>query len=109
MPEPETSREAFVRGQASGKVDARLEGHDDHFQRINGSISELIAEVRGVSRAVQQLADKFEASEKTVVTTAAALKDAKAVEQEGWSPLARWSTGIGIVVALVTLALLVLK
>lgn len=109
MPLSEESRAAYERGQTAGKIDARLEGHDDHFARINGSIEALVIEVREVSRGVQRLADRFEASEKTVVTTAAALKDAKAVADDannkGWSPLTRWSAGIGILVALVGVAL----
>lgn len=109
MPLSEESREAYARGEIAGKVDARLEGHDDHFARINVSIDALVLEVRQVMRGIQRLEDKFEASEKTVVTTAAALKDAKSVADDannkGWSPLTRWSAGIGILVALVGVAL----
>jgi hypothetical protein len=67
----------------------------------------------GVATQVQRLADRFEASEKTVVTTAAALKDAKAAADDKtnqqWSPLARWALAISILGGLITLALVLLR
>lgn len=103
--EAESRHDAFNRGARSGKVDARLEGHDAHFAAINGSLAKLAAEMANVSTGVQRLEDRFAASEKTVITTAAALKDAdnarRDKETQGWSPLARWATGITVLTAAV--------
>lgn len=120
MPEPENTREAFARGQASGKVDARLEGHDDHFHRINGSIDRLASAaeqqahgIQALILVVQRLTDKIDASDVRVIATAKALREAEDARrdknEQGWSPLARWSTGIGILVAVVGLAVLLWK
>jgi len=102
--EAESRHDAFERGQRSGKTDARLDGAEDRLHKINGSISELIAEVRIVATNVQRLADRFEASEKTVIATAEALEKAdvarRAKVDQGWSPLARWATAITLVSAL---------
>lgn len=112
MPEPENTREAFARGQASGKTDARLDGHDDHFQRINGSIERLAAgaerQADGIEKlilVVQRLSDKFDAAEVTKVTTASALEKAEVARRDkdtqAWSPLARWGTAVTIAGAVV--------
>ncbi len=120
MSEPESTREAFARGEVSGKVDARLGDHDDHFHRINGSIdrmataAELQANaIQALVLVVQRLTDKMDASETRVIATAKALKEADEArrdkDDQSWSPLARWSLAIGIIAALLTTAYLVLR
>jgi len=113
MPEPETSREAFVRGQASGKVDARLQDHDDHFRRLNGSLEDLSGGIHELILVVQRLSDKFDASEVTKVTTASALEKAEVARRDrddsSWSPLARWAAAISIVGGLIALVVVFLR
>ena len=120
MPEPETSREAFVRGQASGRTDERLDGHDDHFRRINGSIERLAdateLQAKGIQElvlVVQRLTDKIDASDDRVIATAKALREAeearRAQTEQGWSPLARWGVAVGIIVGVIGAVVVYLK
>ena len=107
MTENESPQEAFARGRDAGKVDQRLGDHDVHFSAINGSIARLATNVADLALSVQRLIDKFDASEKTVIATASALEKAdvarRAKSDQSWSPLARWGTAVGIVVALISL------
>jgi hypothetical protein len=102
-----------------GIQDQRLKGHDDHFTKINGSIGDMVGEIRGVKEEMsglrldlQRLTDAVASNQKTVATTAAAVEaerksTADAVENQRttlrdsverrWSPLTR-------MVAVVTLA-----
>jgi hypothetical protein len=113
MTERESSQNAFVRGQESGKVDQRLGDHDVHFTAINGSLARLAINVADLVLVVQRLADKFDASEVRVVATAAALKEADLARRDktdrSWSPLARWSTAVGILAAVVGLVVLIVS
>lgn len=132
MPErSESHDEAFARGKVAGEVDQRLQGHDVHFDKINGSLEKVaanmaalnmqvqgnLAQVQGnlaqVSMQVQRLTDKLNANEVTTVATALALKNADEVRREeadrGWSPLARWSTAVGILVALLSVVVVVVR
>jgi hypothetical protein len=94
-----------------GVQDQRLKGHDDHFARINGSIGDMVVEMRGVKMELggvrmdlQRLADAVAANQETVATTALAVEaerksTADAVEnqrtasrdssEKRWSPLSR--------------------
>jgi hypothetical protein len=124
-------REEYDRGHAAGMVAgdiaARLARHDDHFVRINGSVSELAkemselrrafsSEVHGLTMAVQRLTDENADNARNVVTAAAALRDqvqttATALEkadaarrtqtESRWSPLQRLGTAVAIVAAVV--------
>jgi hypothetical protein len=118
--EPESNREAFARGEVSGKVDARLGDHDDHFHRINGSIDRMAsaaelqaAAIQALVLVVQRLTDKMDASETRVIATAKALKEADEARRDktdqSWSPLARWSLAVGIIAALIAIFYAVIK
>lgn len=94
MPGPEDfSAAAYRRGQQDGETDARLAGHDLHFATINGSLATISEQLRAMTLAVQRLGDQAEASARTVVTTAAALKEAEAArrssDEQAWSPMTR--------------------
>lgn len=110
MTDHESPQEAFTRGRDAGKVDQRLGDHDTHFAAINGSIARLATNVAELALSMQRLIDKFDSSQATVIATAAALEKAdvarRAKSDQSWSPLARWSTAIGILAAVVGLVFL---
>lgn len=86
---------AYDRGRLDGEFSARLDGHDKHFARLNGSLDRFSGELAALTSAVQSLSDGAVARDKTVLLTAAALKDASA---KAWSP---WSRAITVLSALV--------
>jgi hypothetical protein len=106
----ESSQDAYERGEAAGQIGARLAGHDQHFAAINGSLAKLAGEMHELTLAVQRLGDQAVSRDATVITTAAALKDAEAARRDksesSWSPLARAGTAVGIIAALVGVYLL---
>lgn len=93
---PESPQEAYKRG----RVDARLDQMDRHFETINGSIEKTANELHGVLLALQRISDQQVANAATVVTTAAALKDAeearRARTEQSWSP---WQKLFAVVAA----------
>jgi hypothetical protein len=97
---------AYDRGHAAGGIDARLAGHDRHFEAINGSLARIADEMHGLKLAVQRLADQAIARDATVVTTAAALKDAeevrRATSESRWSPVSKLLAVLGVIVAIAT-------
>ena len=90
MPEDD---DEYRRGHLAGEIAARLAQHDQHFAAINGSIGDLRDEMHALTLAMQRLGDAMISDRATVLTTAAALKDAEAARRDrsdqGWSPLAR--------------------
>lgn len=74
--------DAFARGQESGKIIARLDGHDRLLAAINGSQARTAEAVAELSRQVQRLGDQAIAREATVITTAKALKDAQDAQRD---------------------------
>jgi hypothetical protein len=99
--------DAYARGHLAGEIAARLADHDKHFAEINGSLKHLADEIHAQTMAVQRLSDQAVSRDATVVTTAAALKDAedarRAKSESSWSPLSRTATILGALVAVVTL------
>jgi hypothetical protein len=103
---PETAQEAYDRGELAGQIAARLAGHDRHFEVINGSLAKVADGLHELTMAVQRLGDQAVSRDATVVTTAAALKDADAARRDksdrSWSPLARLSAAAGVAAALLS-------
>jgi hypothetical protein len=100
--------DAYDRGHMAGEINARLAGHDRHFQTINGSLADVAKEMHGLTLAVQRLGDQAVARDATVVTTAKALKDAedarRAQSDQSWSPFARLLAVLGGLAALAAVA-----
>ncbi|HEY9411110.1 MAG TPA: hypothetical protein VIP77_16140 [Jiangellaceae bacterium] len=107
----ESTQDAYDRGAAAGRIDARLAGHDKHFESINGSLADMVREMHELTLAVQRLGDQAVSRDATVVTTAAALKDAEEARrgkaEQSWSPwekvfavLAALAAAVGIYLAL---------
>jgi hypothetical protein len=99
----EENNESYDRGHVAGEIAARLAGHDKHFAAINGSLSDLANEMHLLTLAVQRLGDQAVSRDATVLTTAAALKDAEAARREkgnqSWSPWARIFATVAAVAA----------
>jgi hypothetical protein len=89
----ETSQDAYDRGVIAGEIAARLANHDVHFASINGHIKDLVMEIHGMRLNIQRLADQAEASAKTVIATATALRAADEARStsstRSWTPWAR--------------------
>lgn len=99
----------YDRGHKAGGIDERLASHDKHFAAINGSIGQLATEMHRMTLAVQRLGDQAESNARTVITTAAALKDANDVRRSNaetsWSPVTRVLALLGGLATLVGLYL----
>lgn len=106
MPVDDKAQSDFERGQIAGKIEARLAGHDQHFATINGSIEKVAKELATLTLAVQRLGDQAISRDATVITTAAALKDAEAArrnaDDQSWSPIARFIAAAGVILTLAT-------
>lgn len=118
----ETPSEAYDRGTVAGKIDARLAGHDKHFARINGSLERIANEMHELRLAMQALAAQTNARDQrledqaisrdaTVLTTAAALKDAETARRDksesNWTPLARVAVAVSAIAAVIGIVLAV--
>ena len=106
---PETSESEYDRGHAAGGIDARLAEHDGHFRRINGSIENVASELAKLNLSLQRLADQRVADNATVITTAAALKEAEQARRDrsdrSWTPVARVAVVVSMLVAVVGVVL----
>lgn len=120
MPVEPEDRVAYTRGRLDGEVAAALSRHEDHFQRINGSLdkmaeilshqaTEFAAQLAVQSLAIQRLADLGDAREKTVKETAAALKVADDQRRDAANtrsrPITTTAMVVGTVVGVLTLVL----
>jgi hypothetical protein len=96
---PDDDPTSYDRGVEAGKVLSRLDAHDAHFTRINGSIDKGAAENQKVAEelhrlvlAVQHLEDQLAARDATVAGTT-----------KRWS---LWQFGVGVLLTFVVLAVL---
>lgn len=54
----ESESEAFERGKREGKTEQRLDDHDAHLNRINGSIKEFAAATAELAKEVSKFGDE---------------------------------------------------
>lgn len=92
---------AYDRGRLAGEVAARLAGHDQHFESINGSLDRFANELGQMRLQMQRIADAAAARELTLVTTAQALKESAIAQRE--AKALRWAPWQKIAVALTVL------
>jgi hypothetical protein len=106
-------RDAYDQGHTAGGIDARLAQHDAHFREINGSIRDVATQMASVKLLLQRLADAADSDRRTVVVTAAALKDAEDARrsqgEQRWSPWQKAIALIGACAALVGIVMLILS
>jgi len=102
MPDDQTE---YERGVAAGQVLSRLDSHDQHLNKINGSMERVADELKLLNLNVQHMADAAEADRAKAVVVAEALEKEAAkrdkLNARRWTPVDRI---IGIVFALVALA-----
>jgi len=93
--------DAYERGHRAGGIDQRLDEHDRHFNKINGSMQTVADRLHELTLAVQGLRAQAEADARTRVATAAALKDAddarRRASEQTWSP---WTKAFAVLAAL---------
>jgi len=107
--EDDAYQRGHLAGEAAGQIAARLDDHDKHFASINGQLAKIGEEIHAMVLGVQRLGDQAVARDATVLTTAAALKDAEEARRDkselAWSPVAKALTAISGVVAVLLLLL----
>jgi hypothetical protein len=83
----------YDRGIEAGKIEQRLDGHDKHFEAINGSLEKVASNLADLNLGIQRLVDSGQADRATVLTTAAALKAADDARrdkgEQRWTPFQR--------------------
>jgi hypothetical protein len=100
----ETNQQAYNRGEDAGRIAQRLDGYDEHFNVINGSIAASALAMREMALQIQRLTDQSiadskerkqvaEAVEKSRRETAEAVESERAVRADrsttAWTPFAR--------------------
>jgi hypothetical protein len=104
----ETGQDAYERGHLAGEIAARLAGHDQHFAAINGHLADLVTGQEAVRLAVQRLADQAVSRDATVVTTAAALKDAEDARrskgEQAWTPVQKFIAVVTVLAVVIAAA-----
>jgi multidrug resistance efflux pump len=105
---PKTSpddQSEYDRGVAAGQVLARLDSHDQHLSKINGSMDIVAHELKTLNMNVQRMNDAADADRAKAVVVADALDKADAARDKAavrrWTPIERL---IGMLFALVSLA-----
>lgn len=97
----------YDRGVAAGEIAQRLAGHDEHLAKINGSMDRVADELRELRLQVQRLGDAMTSDRATVLTTAAALKDADDARRDKntqhWTPFQRGIAVIGAIGVVATI------
>ena len=104
----------YDRGVAAGQLLQRLDGHDEHLARINGSIGDSARAQEAAARAldrlamqVQRLADAADADRAKAVALATGLKDAdearRNTETQRWAPLTRLGLVLGAIAAAIAI------
>lgn len=124
-------QEAFDRGHAAGKRDARLDGHDDQLEGINTNLGSLSDQLRDLSidltghinklmLQVQELALNAQSSAKATLmlaegiekerkSNAEALVKEKDKDEKRWTPLQRFLAILAGVVGVVVVGVAVLS
>ena len=95
----------FDRGVAAGEIAGRLAGLERHLSEVGGSVGRVTSELQALKLQMQHLDDAAAADRATVLSTAAALKEASEARREQgetrWLPLTRLSLLAGIALAAV--------
>lgn len=103
----------YDRGHVAGRIEERLTRHEVHLDKINGSMADVAKELSRLNLGVQALRDQQTSSataaaaaalEKTVATTAQALREANDARRQTsevhWSSWAKLFAAVGGIAAL---------
>lgn len=117
MTQPKPTDE-YDRGHVAGRIEERLTRHEVHLDKINGSMADVAKELSRLNLGVQALRDQQTSSataavaaaaalEKTVATTAQALREANDARRQTsevhWSPWAKLLAVVGGIAALLVI------
>jgi hypothetical protein len=100
MESADNNQSEYERGLAAGQVLSRLDSHDDHLAKINGSMGRVADELEKLRQlnqdllmGIQRLGDAADSDRATVVTTATALEKAESARRDKsvsrWTPFER--------------------
>ncbi|MFI6240317.1 hypothetical protein ACIBEF_10615 [Micromonospora sp. NPDC050795] len=112
MTSPENTEEkaaAYARGLDAGRIEQRLQGHDEHLRKINGSIDSMAQALRSLTDELRGnvtlfsanvTADRRDASERDRIA-AVRLEEAGVVESQRTVRWTAWQRGFAVVGAIV--------
>ncbi|MER7587824.1 hypothetical protein ABTW72_09805 [Micromonospora sp. NPDC127501] len=119
MTSPENTEEkaaAYARGLDAGRIEQRLQGHDEHLRKINGSIDSMTQALRSLTEELRGnvtrfsanvTADRRDAAERDKIA-AALVKEAGIVASERtvrWTTWQRWFAVVGAIILVVNFGL----
>lgn len=119
MTGPENAEEmaaAYARGLDAGRIEQRLQGHDEHLRRINGSIDSMTQALRALAEELRGnvtllsanvTAGRRDASERDRIA-AVRLEEAGIVESQRtvrWTAWQRWFAVVGAIILVVNFGL----
>jgi len=97
----ETAQQAYTRGVVDGRIEVRLDHHDDQLAEHADLLAKTVETAQIMASTLQTLTEARVTDAATRVATAQAVKDAKdqteAQAHEGWSPVAKFATAIGAI------------
>jgi hypothetical protein len=108
-----SENEAYRRGLRAGRIEQRLQGHDEHLQKINGSIDAMTEALQNLTEELRAnvtlfsanvTSDRRDAGERarTAETAAAALVEkassVRAGKMNRWTAWQRWFAVAGAII-----------
>ncbi|MFE9194152.1 hypothetical protein ACFYL6_31550 [Micromonospora sp. NPDC007208] len=100
---------AYARGLDAGRIEQRLQGHDEHLQRINGSIDAMTEALRSLTEELRGNVSLFsanvtegrrDASERDRIA-AVRVEEAGIVESQRTVRWTAWQRGFAVVGAII--------
>ncbi|MEV1154714.1 hypothetical protein AB0J27_04780 [Micromonospora chokoriensis] len=119
MTSPENTPEkaaAYARGQDAGRIEQRLQGHDEHLRKINGSIDSMTKALGSLTEELRANASLLSAkvtsnrrdtSERDKIA-AMRVEEAGIVESQRtvrWTAWQRWFAVVGAIILVVNFGL----
>jgi hypothetical protein len=98
---------AYDQGHEAGRVAQKLEEHDKHFKRINGSIESTGVSLRYLGEQVNKLREESRVRDERVIAAAEALASETETRRQKLAEVAEaddrsWVRRHGVVTALIT-------
>ncbi|MEV4497870.1 hypothetical protein AB0J84_19530 [Micromonospora arborensis] len=112
MTGPESTEEktaAYNRGLDAGRIEQRLQGHDEHLRHINGSIESMIQALRSLTEELRAnvalfsagvVADRRDAKERDRIAEVR-VEEADNVESQRTVRWTAWQRGFAVVGAII--------
>ncbi len=119
MTSPENTEEksaAYARGMDAGRIEQRLQGHDEHLRKINGSIDSMTQALGSLTEELRAnvnllgsnvTADRRDATERERIA-AVRVEEAGLAESQRtvrWTAWQRWFAVVGAIILVVNFGL----